>query len=576
MTYKTEYQRWCESPFTESNLREELLTLCDEKEIEDRFYRSLEFGTAGLRGVLGAGTNRMNLHTVRQASQALSDYIHQDESAVKSVVIAYDSRKMSREFALCAALVLCKNGIKTFLFESLRPVPMLSFTVRHLKCTAGIVITASHNPPEYNGYKVYGKDGGQMTPEKCAVIAQNIKDTDVLSVEFMSEEDAKGCGLLEYIGEDADNAYYDYTMSLSLHRELTYEQKNAVSVVYSPLHGSGLVPVTTLLSRMGYDNVYVVEEQKYPDGKFPTVQAPNPENPAAFSLALSLAKAKDATLAFATDPDSDRLGVCVADENGDFIPLSGNAIGSLLIYYILSSLHEQGKMPKNAFITKSIVSTRLADKICEHFGVSLRKVLTGFRYIAQQIEESERKGNGEFLFGFEESYGYLAGTQVRDKDACLASMLICEACAYYKSKGKSLFDVLREMEQKFGAYVEKGLSFNVKGKDGMAELASFMEKLHSQPCNEFAGLAVTRCTDYKSERITDYVIHTECKTTLPCADVINYDLGEDIWVCLRPSGTEPKLKAYVGVRADKASQANDTAERICNAVTDMVKSELNA
>ena len=573
MDYKTQYKRWLDCESTDPELKQELSSLTDEKDIEDRFYRSLEFGTAGLRGIIGAGTNRMNVHIVRQATKALADYINSTgEKDSRGVAIAYDSRRKSAEFAKEAALVLCKNGIKVHLFSALHPVPMLSFAVKHINCTAGIVITASHNPPEYNGYKVYWHDGGQITPERCAPITELIEKTDPLCVKTMAEDDAVRAGLLEYIGEELDNAYYDYTMSLSVHKEPDGAKKRDIKVVYTPLHGSGLIPVTTLLSRSGYENVYVVEEQRQPDGNFPTVKAPNPENSEAFTLALSLAKEKDADIALATDPDSDRLGVCIK-RDGSYTLLTGNKIGALLVNYILSSLKERGELPTDGFVVKSIVSTRLADKICEAYGVELKNVLTGFRYIAEQIERAETEKHGTFLFGFEESYGFLAGTGVRDKDACLTAMLVCEACAYYKARGMSLSDVLDDIENKYGAYEEKGKSFNVSGKDGMAKLADFMENMHKSPLSDIGGEKVRAVSDYKTGKLTELGSGRVSDISLPAANVICFEL-DNAWVCLRPSGTEPKLKLYVGTNDKCREKALSRMEKLLCAVSGVITEAL--
>lgn len=573
MDYKTEYKRWLQCEDTDPELKQELSSLTDEKDIEDRFYRSLEFGTAGLRGIIGAGTNRMNVHIVRQATKALADYINSiDEKDGSGVAIAYDSRRKSELFAKEAALVLCENGIKVHLFNTLHPVPMLSFAVKHLNCTAGIVITASHNPPEYNGYKVYWHDGGQITPERCAPITKLIENTDPLCVKAMAEKDAAPAGLLEYIGEELDNAYYAYTMSLSVHKELDGASKRNIKVVYTPLHGSGLIPVKALLSRLGYENVYVVEEQMKPDGNFPTVKAPNPENSEAFTLALALAKAKDADIALATDPDSDRLGVCIK-RGGEYALLTGNKIGALLVNYILSSLKERNELPCDGFVVKSIVSTRLADKICEAYGVELKNVLTGFRYIAEQIELAKENAHGTFLFGFEESYGFLAGTGVRDKDACLAAMLVCEACAYYKAKGMSLADVLDDMENKYGAYEEKGKSFNVSGKDGMTKLADFMDSMHNSPLSDIDGERVLAVSDYKTGKLTELESGKVRDISLPTANVICFEL-DNAWVCLRPSGTEPKLKLYVGTNDTSRERALSRMEKLMSAFSGVITEAL--
>lgn len=570
MDFVAEYTRWCKDEHTEENLRKELLALTDEKEIEDRFYRKLEFGTAGLRGVLGAGTNRMNIHTVRQATHGLAAYINTIEgAAAEGVVIAYDSRNMSDVFAKAAALVLAECGVRVYLFKELHPVPMLSFAIRNIGCTAGIVITASHNPPEYNGYKVYWRDGGQITPDRCSDITKLIENCDPLNVKYMDEQEAVNSGLLSYIGDEVDRAYYDYTKSLSVHSELTAADKSEIRVVYTPLHGSGRVPVTTLLSELGYESLFVVEEQKLPDGDFPTVKAPNPENEEAFSIAKALAKEKDADIILATDPDSDRLGVCIKDADA-YRLLTGNQIGAMLVHYILSAMSEKNEIPHDACVVQSIVSTRLTEKICESYGVKLYKVLTGFRYIAEHIEWCERERLGTFIFGFEESYGFLAGTSVRDKDGVLAAMLVTEAAAYYKTQGKSISCVLREMDDMYGAYTERGKSFTVSGKDGMEKLASAMKQMHTFPEKEFAGLKVTAFTDYKKGVRSDFLTGEASKTDLPEADVLCYELSDAAWICMRPSGTEPKLKVYVGANADSRDQAEALLDKISESVINRV------
>ena len=542
------YALWLSRADTE--YKTELQSITDEREIEDRFYRTLEFGTAGLRGILGAGTNRMNTHVVRQATSALAEYIKSIEGAAgKGVVIAYDSRRKSREFALCSALVLSKAGIKTYLFSELHPVPMLSFAVRHLHTAAGIVITASHNPPEYNGYKVYWQDSGQITPDRSKPISEIIDRTDPFSVESMTEDKAIKTGFLRYIGSEVYEAYFVYTETLS-QNALTQAQKDALTIVYTPLHGSGYKPVTTLLSRMGFNNVHIVDEQREPDGDFPTVKAPNPENVECFTLAKKLGEKADADILLATDPDSDRLGAMIRT-NGGYTALTGNKIGSLLIYYVLSSKKAQGKLPSDAYVVRSIVSTPLADAICESFGVEIRTVLTGFRYIAEQIEQ----GNGSFIFGFEESYGFLAGTSVRDKDAVLASMLICEAAAYYKAQGKTLSDVLGEIERKYGAYEEKSISFSVSGKDGMEKLAVFMKKQHDAPAAEIAGRRVLAVADYEKGTYTSE--GENHPINLPKSNVIAYESEGGVKITYRPSGTEPKLKVYIAVKAENADRARE-------------------
>lgn len=571
MEYLSEYKRWCESETLSKELKDELLNLTNNTDIEDRFYRSLSFGTAGLRGILGAGTNRMNTPVVRQATKALADYINSiKDAAEKGVVIAYDSRNKSHEFALESALVLCRENIKVYLFSELHPVPMLSFTVKHLGCVAGIVITASHNPPEYNGYKVYWQDGGQITPERCEKITALRNEADPLKINSLSEQEAISKGLLTYIGKEIDEEYYKYTMSLCIRDELTPAQKEAVNITYSPLHGSGYVPVTELLSRLGYRNVAVVEEQSKPNGNFPTVKTPNPENAEAFALALELAKKQQSDIVIATDPDSDRLGVCARHNDGTYTQLTGNQIGTLLVHYMLTALSEKGKLEKGSCVVQSVVSTPLTQKICDRFGVSLVYVLTGFRYIAEHIEKCEKENAGNFLFGFEESYGFLSGTGVRDKDACLAACLVAEACAYYKANGKTLCDALNEIDEIYGAYTECGFSVTAQGKEAMEKLASYMAEAHSSPKKQIGQFKVLLCEDYEKGIAIKPETGKESPLALPKTNMIRYIL-EDAWVALRPSGTEPKLKVYVGANAKTRSEAVQKT----NLIADIIKSDEN-
>ena len=484
--YMDEYKKWMGNEELEGELLDELKSIKDsEKEIEERFYTELEFGTAGLRGIIGAGTNRMNKYVVRRATQGFAKYLLTCEGAKeRGVAIAYDSRNKSDVFAKETALVLANNGIKTYLYSTLHSVPQLSFTILHLNCMAGVVITASHNPPQYNGYKVYWEHGGQAGPVQADEILSYIKEVDYFGVEAMDEEEAKKAGLLVMIGEEIDEAYFNATKTLLLHPELIKEKGSELSIVYTPLHGTGYVPVRTILKRVGINNVSVVEEQALPNGDFPTVKAPNPEDPNAFTLSFELADKVGADAILATDPDADRLGAAVRKKDGTFMVLTGNKIGSLLIHYILSSKKEAGTL-NNALVVKSLVSTRMADKICEHFNVEIRDVLTGFRYISEQIALCKETKEREFVFGFEESYGFLAGTYSRDKDGICAAMLLAEACVYYKEQGKTLYDVLVEMYETYGYYDESVRSYTLEGKEGIERIGNAMVMLRKKSARFF-------------------------------------------------------------------------------------------
>lgn len=549
MDYQASYKAWLEAEELEPSLRTELEAIAgNPAEQEERFYTELAFGTAGLRGLLGAGTNRMNVHVVRRASKGLADYLNTFESArERGVAIAYDSRHMSAEFAKEAALVLAQNGIPAYLYSSLHSVPQLSFTILHLHCIAGIVITASHNPPAYNGYKVYWEHGGQVGPEQAAAILSCIRKADYFGVQRMAEQEALDKGLLRMIGQEVDEAYYAAIQTLLLYPELVKAKGNALKLVYTPLHGSGCVPVREILHRIGIENVSIVSEQAQPDGNFPTVKAPNPEDPAAFDLACRLADTVGADVILATDPDSDRLGAAVRCQDGSFIVLSGNQIGSILIHYILSSKAALGTLPSNGLVVKSIVSSTMADTICKHFGIEIRDVLTGFRFISEQIAKCEATGEKKFLFGFEESYGFLAGSFTRDKDAICSAMLLSEALVVYKEQGKTLYDVLQEMYATYGYFKEAVKAYTLEGKAGIEKISGAMAALRKGPPVAIGGEPISVWEDFVSgERRTASGVEP---IALPKSDALRYFLPDGAWLCIRPSGTEPKLKLYIGASA---------------------------
>lgn len=534
--YMREYARWQSAKHLDAKLLAELEGLC-QSEIEERFYKELEFGTAGIRGILGAGTNRMNVNVVGRASEGLARYLEKlDGAKARGVAIAYDSRNMSAEFARETALVLAAHGIKAYLYKTLHSVPQLSFTVLELGAIAGVVITASHNPKEYNGYKVYWEHGGQAGPEQAAAIYDEIKAADYFNFPMADEKAALESGLLIMLGEEMDEKYYAATQTLLLHPEILAKGGGDIRLVYTPLHGSGCVPVRTILNRIGIKNVSVVPEQEMPDGNFPTVKAPNPESPDAFILAQRLADKVGADVILATDPDSDRLGVAVRDE-GKFNVLTGNQIGCLLIHYILSSMKESGTLPKNALVVKSFVSTRMANIICERFNVEIEEVPTGFRFISEKIAQCKAGNGKQFIFGFEESYGFLAGGFSRDKDAVCAAMLVSEACVYYNDKGKTLVDVLENMYHTYGYCKESVKSYTLSGKAGAEAIEGAMLALRKKPLSGIAGVKVELSEDFAPNGL----------------DVLRYTLENGAWLVVRPSGTEPKLKLYIGAR--ESSQA---------------------
>ena len=575
MDYKEIYNQWLENPYFDEATKEELKAIKDdENEIKERFYMDLEFGTAGLRGIIGAGTNRMNIYVVRRATQGLANYIAKVDKKSQGVAIAYDSRHMSPEFAQEAALCLAANGIKAYIFETLRPTPELSFAVRHLGCVAGINVTASHNPPEYNGYKVYWEDGAQITPPHDSGIMGEVKAiSDWNTVKTMDKEEAVNAGLFEVIGQAVDDAYMAELKKQIIHMDAIQAEGKNLKIVYTPLHGTGNIPARRILKELGFENVYVVPEQELPNGDFPTVSYPNPEAAEAFELGLKLAKEVDADIVLATDPDADRLGVRVKDKNGEYHDLTGNMSGCLLANYELSQRKAvNGSLPEDGALVKTIVTTNLADAIAKGYNVKLIEVLTGFKYIGQQILGFENSGKGTYLFGFEESYGCLIGTYARDKDAIVATMALCEAAAYHKTQGKTLWDAMIDMYEEFGYYKDAIQAVTMKGIEGLQKIQEIMTTLRQNPPAEFAGHKVTAVRDYKLDEITDLATGEKKPTGLPNSNVLYYELTDDAWVCVRPSGTEPKVKFYYGVKGTSLADADEKSDAMGKAVLEMVDS----
>ena len=575
MDYKEVYEQWIANPYFDEATKEELKSIAeDENEIKERFYMDLEFGTAGLRGIIGAGTNRMNIYVVRRATQGLAIYIAKVDKKSQGVAIAYDSRHMSPEFAQEAALCLAANGIKAYIFETLRPTPELSFAVRHLGCVAGINVTASHNPPEYNGYKVYWEDGAQITPPHDSGIMGEVKAiSDWNTVKTMDKAEAEKAGLFEVIGKEVDDAYMAELKKQVIHMDAIQAEGKNLKIVYTPLHGTGNIPARRILKELGFENVYVVKEQELPDGDFPTVSYPNPEAAEAFELGLKLAKEVDADLVLATDPDADRLGVRVKDKNGEYHDLTGNMSGCLLANYEISQRKAvNGSLPEDGALIKTIVTTNLADAIAKGYGVKLIEVLTGFKFIGQQILGFEKSGKGSYLFGFEESYGCLIGTYARDKDAIVATMALCEAAAYYKTQGKTLWDAMIEMYEQFGYYKDDIKSVTMKGIEGLQKIQDIMNSLRQNPPAEFAGHKVVAVRDYKADTIKNLETGEVTPTGLPNSNVLYYELKNDAWVCVRPSGTEPKVKFYYGVKGTSLADADEKSAVMGKAVLDMVDS----
>ncbi len=557
MTHLNKYTTWLESDYFDDVTRQELMAIKeDETEIEERFYKDLEFGTGGLRGVIGAGTNRMNIYTVRKATQGLANYILQEgrEAAKKGVVIAYDSRRMSPEFSDEAALVLSANGIKAYVFECLRPTPELSFAVRELKAIAGIVVTASHNPPEYNGYKVYWEDGAQITsPKDVEIIAEVGKVTDYAHVKSMDKQDAIEKGLYEVIGQKMDDVYMEALKKQIINPKVIKEEADDFTIIYTPLHGTGNVPVRRILKELGFNKVLVVPEQELPDSDFSTVGYPNPEDINAFELGIKLGKEKNGDIILATDPDADRLGVLVKHE-GAYEALTGNMVGILLLDYILGQKKEKGILPANGAVIETIVTTNMAKAITAHYDIKLIEVLTGFKYIGEKIKEFEQNNSLEYLFGFEESYGYLIGTHARDKDAIVSTMLVCEMGAYYNQKGMTLYDALMKAYEKYGYYKETLQAITLNGIEGVNKIKHILATLRVNPPKAVGGVDIVKVTDYMGD------------TDLPKSNVLYYDLADESWFCVRPSGTEPKVKFYFGVKDHTSKEANEHLEKLVSSV----------
>lgn len=569
---KKNYEYWCTSPIFDDATKSELKSLeGNEDEIFDRFYRELEFGTGGLRGVIGAGTNRMNFYTVGKATQGLANFINKQGAAAKGVAIAFDSRRMSPEFADTAACVLAANGIKAYIFDSLRPTPELSFALRTLGCTAGIVVTASHNPPEYNGYKVYWEDGAQITaPKDAQIIGEVNAIKDYAEIKKMTTEEAKAAGLYEVIGKEIDDKYMEALKKLVLHPEAIKEMASSLKIVYTPLHGTGNVPVRRVLKELGFEQVTVVPEQELPDGNFPTVSYPNPEDKKAFALALDLAKKVDADLVLATDPDADRLGVYAKDtKTGEYKVFTGNMSGMLICEYEMSQKKALGILPDNGALVTTIVSSNMAQAVAKEYGMKFIECLTGFKYIGEQIKFFEQTGSNEYVFGFEESYGCLVGTHARDKDAVVAVMALCEAAAYYKTQGITLWDQMLNIYNKYGYYKEDLFTMTFKGADGAKKMQDMMDAYRKNTPKQVGAYKVLRLRDYKNDVITDLATGETVPTGLPKSNVLYFELENDAWFCVRPSGTEPKIKFYAGIKGtsleDSAKKLDDLMEAIRNA-----------
>ncbi|MEF9941733.1 MAG: phospho-sugar mutase [Lachnospiraceae bacterium] len=573
MDYMGKYEEWLANPCIDEETKHELKGIANDKnEIKERFYKDLEFGTAGLRGIIGAGTNRLNTYTVCKATQGLANYIIRKKAQNQGVAIAYDSRHMSPEFADMAALCLAGNGIKSYVFDALRPTPELSFAVRELHCIAGINITASHNPPEYNGYKVYWEDGAQITPPHDTEIMKEVEAVvDYATMKTMSLEDAKSAGLYEVIGEKIDDGYIAQLKKQVIHKDAIEAVAKELKIVYSPLHGSGNILARRILSELGFENVYVVKEQELPDGDFPTVSYPNPEAAEAFVLGLKLAKEVDADVVLATDPDADRLGVYVKDnQSGEYKVLTGNMSGCLLADYEVGQRKATTGLPEDGYIIKSMVTSNMARAIADEYQVGLIEVLTGFKFIGQQILGFETAGKGNYLFGFEESYGCLIGTYARDKDAIVATMALCEAAAYYRTKGKTLWDAMMDMYEKYGYYKDEIQSIALEGIEGLAKIQTILTTLRKEPPTRIGAYQVLRARDYETGKIKDLRSGTETEIGLPSSNVLYYELEDAAWLCVRPSGTEPKIKFYYGIKGSSLEDANERADKLGQEVLLMI------
>ena len=574
MNYLEEYKEWCESPEFDEETKKELIAIKDdEKEIEDRFYKELEFGTAGLRGVIGAGTNRMNKYTVGKATQGLANYILEQGTQDKGVAISYDSRRMSKEFSLLTALILNANGIKTYLFENLRPVPELSFTVRKLKCTAGVMITASHNPPKYNGYKVYWDDGAQIVEPRDKEIIAKVRAVESFSeIKEISKEEAIEKGLFNVIGTEMDDEYISVLKSKILNPEIVKEQGKKLKVVYTPLHGTGNTIAGRLFKEIGMENVYVVPEQKDPDGEFPTVSYPNPEDKAAFKLALELAKKEDADVVLATDPDADRLGIFAKDaKTGEYMEYTGNMSALLIAEYRIEQMKEKGILPEDGMFITTIVSSDLAKAIAKYYNLECIEVLTGFKNIGRIMRQEEEKNGMKYVFGFEESYGCLIGDYARDKDGIAAVMALCEAACYYASKGKTLWDAMEDIYKKYGYYKEAQVSIVMEGAEGAEKIKEMMTNMRNTPVEKIGEYKVLTFKDVEKDYVKDMVTGEESKTGLPKSNVLYYALEDNNWCCVRPSGTEPKIKLYMGVKGTSDEDAAKKLEALKEAMVAIVK-----
>ena len=574
MDYLKEYERWCTNPVFDEDTKKELISIKEnEKEIQDRFYKSLEFGTAGLRGIIGAGTNRMNRYTVGKATQGLANYIIKNDGQDKGVAIAYDSRRMSKEFSELACLCLNANGIKTYVFDSLRPTPMLSYAVKELGCIAGIIITASHNPPEYNGYKVYWKSGGQIIPPVDKGIIEEVNSIeDYSKIKMMNKAEAISKDLYHVISKEIDDKYIKRLKSLVLNPDVIKQEQKNMKIVYTPLHGTGNIPVQRILSEIGFENVYIVPEQEKPDGEFPTVDYPNPEDPKAFELAIKLAKQQDADLVLANDPDADRLGVYAKDsKTGEYMRFTGNMSGLLIAEYLLSQKRDKGTLSNNGAIITTIVSSNLAKAISKEYGMKLMEVLTGFKYIGEKMDEFEKTKQYTYEFGFEESYGCLVGTHARDKDGIVAVMMLCEAAAYYKKQGLTLWNQMTNIYEKYGYYKEGISSITLKGAEGSSQIKNMLNNLRQNPLDKIGNLKVISFRDYENNIIKNLATGETTTTGLPKSNVIYYELENDAWCCVRPSGTEPKIKFYMGVKSSSIEKAEEELKQLEKAILEQVK-----
>ena len=570
--YNKKYNEWLNDPNFDEETKNELKSIeGNEEEIKDRFYKDLEFGTAGLRGVIGAGTNRMNKYTVGKATQGLANYIKKQHGEDKGVVISYDSRHMSDEFSELTALILNNNGIKTYKFESLRPVPELSFSVRELHCIAGVMITASHNPPEYNGYKVYWDDGAQIVPPTDQYIIDEVNSiTDFSTIKLADKKEAEEKGLYNIVGEEVDEKFIKKLESLVLNREAIKANQKDVKIVYSPLHGTGGMLVKRILDDLGFDNVYIVPEQEKPDGDFPTVDYPNPEDPKAFKLALDLANEVDADVVLANDPDADRIGVYVRVEKGKYEAFTGNMTAMLILEYELSQQKERGKVPKDAAVLSTIVSTNMIYPIAENYGAKVFETLTGFKWIGEKIREWEKDDSYRFMFGFEESYGCIISSHARDKDGISAVMALCEMTAFYKGQGISLYEQMQKLYEKYGFYKEKQISIVLKGADGAQEIKDKMERIRNDQITELGGFKVTEFRDYQNHIVVK-ADSSQSITDLPTSNVLYFDLEDGAWACVRPSGTEPKIKFYMGVKGENSEDASEKLEKLTDAMNKLVE-----